>query len=367
MFRVSGRMFVPRAQANVDEGICMSLTNTTCDDDYGSGFSSNMMQKTISLNDESYLFTSERYQIEYRPSEKTYYFRAIKSLNDRITLHLFYSQIGKETLHSRLVIKSENEFDCMGFKYTEEADDNWLNNCTQIKDQQNDIEYYKCGEKSGTKPEGACTDYFTNNPIQIPLKYPVELQGYKGYKYSETQNQRLKSYWRIEKVKGEALFTTDDSDYIHINTRKNHLEAKAKSVGTLKVKMNFYGQTFTRNVEVTNSTPSDSLNILITKKNATTNLDPSTPIKPLLPNISQVIDQENDTTMSSFVYDITTTNIDPDEVYIESENPLRFAVFALPISFIGIPLTEGSATISATKLDGTTTSTTLTISDSSGS
>ena len=139
------------------------------------------------------------------------------------------------------------------------------------------------------------------------MKYPVELQGYKGYK--EEDSKAGTHYWRIEKVKGEALFTTDDNDYIHINTRKNHLEAKAKSVGNLKVKMNFYGQTFTRNVEVTDSTPSDSLNILITKKNATTNLDPSTPIKPLLPNISQVIDRENDTTMSSFVYDITTTNI----------------------------------------------------------
>ena len=199
------------------------------------------------------------------------------------------------------------------------------------------------------------------------MKYPVELQGYKDTREDKRAGSH---YWRIEKVKGETEFSTDDLDYIHINTRKNQLEAKAKSVGNLKVKMNFYGQTFTRNVEVTNSTPSDNLNILITKKNATTNLDPSTPIKPLLPNISQVIDQDNDTTMSSFIYDIKTNNTNSREVvYIESENPLRFAVFAVPLSnkFIGIPLTEGSATITATKLDGTTTSTTLTISDSSGS
>ena len=46
----------------------------------------------------------------------------------------------KETLYAELPIKFENEFDCMSFRYSEEADDNWLDNCT------NQITYYKCGE-----------------------------------------------------------------------------------------------------------------------------------------------------------------------------------------------------------------------------
>ena len=38
-------MFVPRAQANVDEGICLSDTDGICADDSGSGFSSSLYPK----------------------------------------------------------------------------------------------------------------------------------------------------------------------------------------------------------------------------------------------------------------------------------------------------------------------------------
>ena len=333
----SNTAFSPIPHAEADSGICLVIdkTVTSCVDVNGDGFDDTTIKGVVTQSDSLYSYKTGTITIKYDLLSSSYLIKSDIASSDPIEFKAFYGDPTKDFS----ILVEEEDIQCVGFLYSEEKFENM--GCTKSRDTNKQWQYTCSGQAS-------CDSIFQpNTAASFPENYAATLTPYKGF-VSGTD-------FIYKGVAGKPTYSSDDKDHVSINLLGGKLTTGDATDTDAKVKMSYVGFTQERAITVTETTETPSLKILIGGEDITT-IDS---IPSLLADISEIISDPS--TLGDYIFDVSSSD---RQAYVGSQNPLRFMIVHLPANItLGVGLLSGSATITATKLDGSANSSTLTIAN----